>query len=245
MKCNWSWETLQKQGSVTMAEAEAHKKVCKICQDVDRKKLKDVAYWYPIETGWKSPKCPFCFSEIPAPGTWEFGAGNDAEYEDGTPIPPGSTDALAGRLYAGGYKTETCPGCGAIYSYDPASDDSETIPDVAANLLGKKLHEVVNEDLSKLGIDVFIYHNYAVKVHAFNDFLTNLFDVIEDNGPDELGHLWFVRKRKEGEAPFRQPVPEGAMRHVIKEVIELLEKTRSAFKSKLIAEARVKLEKLL
>ena len=221
-----------------MAEAQAHKKACKICQEEARKTLKDVAYSYHLETGWKAPKCPFCFSEIPAPGTWEFEAGNDARYEDGTPIPPGTK--LTGR-----YKTETCPGCSALYSYDPASEDSETIPDATASLLGKELHEVVNEDLSGFGIDVFVYHNYTVKAHAFNDSLTNLFDILEDNGPNELGHLWFVRKRKEGDAPVRQPVHEGAMRHVIKEVIELLEKTRTAFKSRLIAEARAKLEALL
>ena len=245
MKCDWTWKTLQSNGSITKDEVLAHKRSCIICQENEKKHLTDVSYSYPLETGWKSPKCPFCFAEIPAPGTWEFEAGNNAVYEDGTPIPPGSTDALPGRLYAGGYKTETCPGCGALYGYDPASDDSETIPATAAILLGKELHEIVNEDLSGLGIDVFVYHNYTVKAHAFNDSLTNLFDVIEDNGPDELGHLWFMRKRKEGEAPVRQPVQEGAMRHVIGEVIEMLEKTRSAFKSKLIAEAREKLEKLL
>lgn len=238
MKCDWTWKTLQSNGSITKDEVLAHKRSCIICQENEKKHLTDVSYSYPLETGWKSPKCPFCFSEISAPGIWEFEAGNDAAYEDGTLIPPGTK-------LTGGYKTETCPGCGAIYSYDPASDDSETIPNAAASLLGKELHEVVNEELSRLGIDVFIYHNYTPKAHAFNNSLIDLFDVFEDNGPDELGHLWFVRKRKEGEAPVRQPVPEGAMRHVIKEVIELLEKTRSAFKSRLIAEAREKLEKLL
>lgn len=242
-KCSWSWETLQKKGSITIEDVEAHKKVCQICQEIDRKTLKGVDYSYPLLRGWKEPKCPFCFSEVPKPGIWEHKETATEDIEDES----GSIYAKKGEEYiaASGYKREACPGCGARYSYNPVSEESEEIPDAVADLLGKEEHEIIDEDLTKVGIDVYVYHNYSYESHAFNDYLSSIYDSIEDNGPNLLGHLWFVRKRKDGEEPVRQPLSEGSMRYVIREAVELLEKTRSAFKSKLIAEAREKLERLL
>jgi len=53
-----------------------------------------------------------------------------------------------------------------------------------------------------------------------------------------------VRKRKEGEEPVREPWSAGAMREEVKQVIEILQKTKGAFKSKLVEEARERLERI-
>src|SRR3990172_11124373 len=138
MKCNWMVETLQKQGKIEGKEMDEHRKSCPICKEEARKRLKSVQHSYPLETGWEEPKCPFCFSEIIKPGSsfqyFEGGAVNEA----GEPVPAGN--------YQTGYKNMTCPGFGAIYSYDPVSDSSEDISDVAGSLFKKEEHEITDEE---------------------------------------------------------------------------------------------------
>ncbi len=232
-KCNWVWETMQKQGKIEISEMEAHRKTCQICKDEARRKMKSVNYTYPLETGWEEPKCPFCFEDIkkPTPHFQNFEAGED---EGGNPFPAGE--------YQTGYKDMHCK-CSAIYSYDPASDKSETIPDTVARLLGKDDYEISKKEADM--IDTFIYHNYCYDAHAYNRSLEPSFDVAEDNGTCRLGHLYFVRKRKEGEEPLKDPPYPSVLRGVIKasighleSVIERLEKTKSAFKSAAVAQSR-------
>ena len=233
-KCNWMFDTLQKQGKLEGKEMDEHQESCPICKEDARKRLKSVNHSYPLETGWEEPKCPFCFSEIikPVPSFHYFEAG--AVDEAGEPVPAGD--------YQTGYKIMTCPGCDATYSYDPASDSNDDISDVAGNIFQKEKYELTDDE--KKLIDTFIYHNYDYDAHSFNSYLANDFDICEDNGPCKLGHLWFVRKRKEGEKPVRESWSAGAMREEIKQVIEILQKTKGAFKSKLVEEAREKLEKI-
>ena len=228
-KCIWPFETLQKQGKIEGKEMDEHRKSCPICKEEARKRLKSVQHSYPLETGWEEPKCPFCFSEIIKPGSsfqyFEGGAVNEA----GEPVPAGN--------YQTGYKNMTCPGCGAIYSYDPDSDSSEDLADAVGLFFKKEDYELTDEERGM--IDTFIYHNYDYDSHAFNNLLS------EDNGTNKLGHLWFVRKRKEGEEPVREPWSAGAVREEIRQVIEILRKTKGAFKSKLVEEARERLMKII
>ena len=234
-KCNWMFETLQKKGKVEGKEMDEHRESCPICKEEARKRLKSVQHSYPIETGWEEPKCPFCFSEIikPAPSFQYFEAG--AVDEAGEPVPAGN--------YQTGYKNMTCPGCSAIYSYDPDSDSSEDLADVVGLFFEKEEYELT--DKKREMIDTFIYHNYDYDSHAFNNFFSNDFDIFEDNGTNKLGHLWFIRKREKGKEPLKEPWLAGAVREEIRQVIEILRKTKGAFKSKLVEEARERLMKII
>ncbi len=223
----------EKKGKLEMAEMEAHRKACPICKEEARRRLKSVNYSYPLETGWEEPKCPFCFEDVkkPSPHFQHFEAGKD---EGGNSFPAGE--------YQTGYEEMHCK-CGAIYSYDPASDTSDTIPDAVARLLGKEEYEISKEEADR--IDTFVYHNYCCDAHAYNRSLESSFDIAEDNGPNSLGHFYFVRKRKEGEEPLKKPPSLSVMRGGInsslvhlESIIERLEKTKSAFKSAAVAEAR-------
>jgi len=267
-KCIWPFETLQKQGKIEGKEMDEHRKSCPICKEEARKRLKSVQHSYPLETGWEEPKCPFCFSEIIKPGSsfqyFEGGAVNEA----GEPVPAGN--------YQTGYKNMTCPGCGAIYSYDPDSDSSEDLADAVGLFFKKEDYELTDEERGM--IDTFIYHNYDYDSHAFNNLLSSDFDILEDyeltdekrgmidtfiyhnydydshafnnllsedNGTNKLGHLWFIRKREKGKEPLKEPWLAGAVREEIRQVIEILRKTKGAFKSKLVEEARERLMKII
>ncbi len=134
-----------------------------------------------------------------------------------------------------GRATKKCGKCGALYFYDPTCDIE------AANEIIDELESEgkLSEDQ---GVDFYTYHNYAIEAHAFNRHLSPIDDV-----QLPLAHLMFVRVQDGKYQLPNEPVQnESKLKEILtllQRTIEIQEKTRPAFKSKLIAETRAETEK--